>query len=62
MVAFPVLAAPTVVPVSKLTSEAIARCNLRDVEYVVLERPKAAYGYVLPVSRAWFAEPARGRW
>lgn len=36
-VPFSVLAAPTVVHVSKLTSEAIARCNLREVEYVVIE-------------------------
>jgi hypothetical protein len=36
-VPFPVLAAPTVVHVSKLSSEAIALCNLRDVEYVVIE-------------------------
>ena len=34
---FPVLAAPTVVHVSKLTSDAISRCNLSDVEYVVIE-------------------------
>jgi hypothetical protein len=36
-VSFPILAAPTVVHVSKLSSEAIAKCNLRDVEYVVIE-------------------------
>jgi hypothetical protein len=36
-VPFPVLAAPTVVHVSKLTPEAIARCDFRDVEYVVIE-------------------------
>jgi hypothetical protein len=36
-IAFPLLAAPTVIPVGKLTSDAIARCNLRDFEYVVLE-------------------------
>jgi hypothetical protein len=34
---FPVLGAPTVVHVSKLSSAAISRCNLRDVEYVVIE-------------------------
>jgi hypothetical protein len=34
---FPVLGAPTVVHVSKLSSDAVSRCNLRDVEYVVLE-------------------------
>ena len=34
---FPVLAAPTVVHVSKLSPEAIARCGFRDVEYVVIE-------------------------
>ncbi|HTU84693.1 MAG TPA: hypothetical protein VMF57_03905 [Solirubrobacteraceae bacterium] len=34
---FPVLGAPTVVHVSKLRSEAIARCNFGEVEYVVLE-------------------------
>lgn len=36
-VPFPVLGAPTVVHVSKLSSDAIARCNLSDIEYVVLE-------------------------
>ena len=36
-VPFPVLAAPTVVHVSKLTSEAISRCSLGEVEYVVIE-------------------------
>jgi hypothetical protein len=36
-VPFPVLAAPTVVHVSRLSPEAICRCNLRDVEYVVIE-------------------------
>jgi hypothetical protein len=36
-VPFPVLGAPTVVHVSKLSSEAISRCNLREVEYVVIE-------------------------
>jgi len=36
-VPFPVLAAPTVVHVSKLSSEAIAWCDVRDVEYVVIE-------------------------
>lgn len=36
-VPFPVLAAPTVVHVSKLTSEAIASCNLGEVEFVVIE-------------------------
>lgn len=34
---FPVLAAPTVVHVSKLSSEAIARCDLREAECVVIE-------------------------
>lgn len=34
---FPVLAAPTVVHVSKLSLEAVSRCNLGDVEYVVIE-------------------------
>lgn len=34
---FPVLAEPTVVHVSKLSSEAVSRCNLGDVEYVVIE-------------------------
>jgi hypothetical protein len=34
---FPVLGAPTVVHVSKLSADAISRCNLRDVEYVVIE-------------------------
>ncbi len=34
---FPVLASPTVVHVSKLSPEAISRCDLGDVEYVVLE-------------------------
>lgn len=37
MVPFPVLGAPTVVHVSKLSSEAISRCDLGDVEYVVIE-------------------------
>jgi hypothetical protein len=37
MVPFPVLGAPTVVHVSKLSSEAISRCDLADVEYVVIE-------------------------
>lgn len=36
-VPFPVLAAPTVVHVSKLSPEAIAQCDFRDVEYVVIE-------------------------
>jgi hypothetical protein len=36
-VPFPVLAAPTVVHVSKLSREAVARCDLGDVEYVVIE-------------------------
>jgi hypothetical protein len=36
-VPFPVLGAPTVVHVSKLSSEAISQCNLSDVEYVVIE-------------------------
>jgi hypothetical protein len=43
MVPFPVLAAPTVVHVSKLSAEAIARCDLRDVEYVVLEPEQAGW-------------------
>lgn len=34
---FPVLGAPTVVHVSKLSSDAISRCDLGDVEYVVIE-------------------------
>jgi hypothetical protein len=34
---FPVLGAPTVVHVSKLSSEAVSRCDLGDVEYVVIE-------------------------
>lgn len=34
---FPVLAAPTVVHVSKLSSEAVSRCDLGEVEYVVIE-------------------------
>ena len=34
---FAVLAAPTVVHVSKLSAEAIARCDLTDVDYVVIE-------------------------
>jgi hypothetical protein len=37
MVPFPVLGAPTLIHVSKLAPEAIARCDLRDVEYVVIE-------------------------
>ncbi|MGZ4183901.1 MAG: hypothetical protein ACXVUE_03320 [Solirubrobacteraceae bacterium] len=37
MVPFPVLGAPTLVHVSKLSPEAIARCDLREVEYVVIE-------------------------
>jgi hypothetical protein len=36
-VSFPVLAAPTVVHVSKLSSDAVLRCDLGDVEYVVIE-------------------------
>lgn len=36
-VPFPVLGAPTVVHVSKLSSDAISRCNLGEVEYVVIE-------------------------
>ena len=36
-VGFPILAAPTVVHVSKLSREAIAQCDFRDVEYVVIE-------------------------
>jgi len=36
-VGFPILAAPTVVHVSKLSAEAIAQCDFRDVEYVVIE-------------------------
>jgi hypothetical protein len=34
---FSVFAAPTLVHVSKLSSEAISRCELGDVEYVVIE-------------------------
>jgi hypothetical protein len=34
---FPVLAAPTVVHVSKLSAEAVSLCELSDVEYVVIE-------------------------
>jgi hypothetical protein len=34
---FPVLVAPTVVHVSKLSSDTISRCHLSDVEYVVIE-------------------------
>lgn len=34
---FPVLAAPTVLHASKLTAEAVARWDLQDVEYVVIE-------------------------
>ena len=37
MVPFPVLAVPTVVHVSKLSSEAVSRCGFSDVEYVVIE-------------------------
>ena len=37
MVPFPVLGAPTVVHISKLSPEAVARCDIRDVEYVVIE-------------------------
>jgi hypothetical protein len=37
MIPFPVLAAPTVVHVTKLSSEAVSRCDLADVEYVVIE-------------------------
>jgi hypothetical protein len=37
IVPFPVLGSPTVVHVSKLSPEAISRCNFDDVEYVVLE-------------------------
>jgi hypothetical protein len=36
-VPFPVLGAPTVVHISKLSSEAIARCELGEAEYVVIE-------------------------
>jgi hypothetical protein len=36
-VPFPVLGAPTLVHVSKLSPEAIARCDFREVEYVVIE-------------------------
>jgi hypothetical protein len=36
-VPFPVLGAPTVVHVSKLSSEAVSRCDLGDVEYGVIE-------------------------
>ncbi|HET7049475.1 MAG TPA: hypothetical protein VFI54_14525 [Solirubrobacteraceae bacterium] len=43
MVPFPVLAAPTVVHVSKLSAEAIARCDLRDVEYVVIDPAQAGW-------------------
>jgi hypothetical protein len=35
--AFPILSAPTVVEVGKLTAEAIARWGLQDVDYVVFE-------------------------
>jgi hypothetical protein len=35
--AFPVLREPAVVHISKLTPEALAQCDLRDVEYVVIE-------------------------
>ncbi len=34
---FPILSAPTVVEVSKLTAEAIERWGMRDVDYVVFE-------------------------
>jgi hypothetical protein len=34
---FPVLAVATVVHVSRLSPEAISRCDLSDVEYVVIE-------------------------
>jgi hypothetical protein len=40
-VPFPVLGAPTVVHVSKLSPEAISRCDLGEVEYVVLEPAQA---------------------
>jgi hypothetical protein len=36
-VPFLVLAEPTVVHISKLSPEAVAQCDLRDVEYVVIE-------------------------
>ena len=36
-VPFPLLAAATVVHVSKLSPDAIAQCDFRDVEYVVIE-------------------------
>jgi hypothetical protein len=47
-VPFPVLAGPTVVHVSKLSPEAIARCDLREVEYVVIE----------PARDGWRLRPA----
>jgi hypothetical protein len=40
-VPFPVLGGPTLIHVSKLSPEAIARCDLRDVEYVVIEPVEA---------------------
>ena len=47
-VPFSALAAPTVVHVSKLSAEAIAHCDLRDVEYVVIE----------PATGGWRLRPA----
>jgi hypothetical protein len=47
-VPFSALAAPTVVHVSKLSSEAITHCDLRDVEYVVIE----------PARDGWRLRPA----
>src|ERR1700759_2197679 len=46
-VPFSALAAPTVVHVSKLSAEAIAHCDLRDVEYVVIE-PATGGGRLRP--------------
>ena len=47
-VPFSALAAPTVVHASKLSPEAIAHCDLRDVEYVVIE----------PAQDGWRLRPA----
>lgn len=47
-VPFSALAASTVVHVSKLSPEAIALCDLRDVEYVVIE----------PARHGWHLRPA----
>ena len=47
-VPFSALAAPTVVHASKLSPEAIAHCDLREVEYVVIE----------PVRDGWRLRPA----